>query len=70
MNLIAKMLQVYFIAGTQDCRLLNGQPEQNLLSILHQALAHGHQLFPISRQRCVFFGVGSGAAKATGAGLS
>lgn len=45
MNLIAKMLQVYFIAGTQDCRLLNGQPEQNLLSILHQALAAGINCF-------------------------
>ena len=45
MNVIAKMLQVYFIAGTQDCRHLNGQPEQNLLSILQQALAAGISCF-------------------------
>lgn len=45
MNVIAKMLQVYFIAGTQDCCHLNGQPEQNLLSILQQALAAGISCF-------------------------
>lgn len=39
------MLSVYFIAGTQDCRHLSGDPSENLLSILRQALQSGITCF-------------------------
>ncbi|PJG86032.1 thiamine phosphate synthase [Conservatibacter flavescens] len=34
-------LNLYFIAGTQDCRHLDGDPSDNLLHILEQALQGG-----------------------------
>lgn len=34
-------MQLYFIAGTQDCLHLEGDPAQNLLNILQQALQSG-----------------------------
>ncbi|MGC6248485.1 thiamine phosphate synthase [Bisgaard Taxon 45] len=34
-------MQLYFIAGTQDCLHLAGDPAQNLLAILEQALQSG-----------------------------
>ncbi|WP_439259677.1 thiamine phosphate synthase [Lonepinella sp. BR2930] len=42
---IQQMLSVYFIAGTQDCQHLAGNPAQNLLSILQQALRAGITCF-------------------------
>lgn len=45
MNKIRQMLSVYFIAGTQDCRHLAGDPCKNLLRILEQALAGGITCF-------------------------
>jgi len=38
MNKMKTILPVYFIAGTQDIRHLSGDPAQNLLSVLKQAL--------------------------------
>lgn len=38
-------LKVYFIAGSQDCRHLNGDPSDNLLQILQQALQAGISCF-------------------------
>ncbi|MCF7529340.1 thiamine phosphate synthase [Neisseria lisongii] len=35
------MLNLYLVAGTQDCRHLGGTPQQNLLSVLEQALRSG-----------------------------
>lgn len=35
------ILNLYFIAGTQDCRHLNGTPEENLCRLLEQALQSG-----------------------------
>ncbi|MGQ0285775.1 thiamine phosphate synthase [Pasteurellaceae bacterium 22721_9_1] len=45
MNNIKQMLSVYFIAGTQDCRHLAGDPCQNLLHVLKQALEAGITCF-------------------------
>ncbi len=42
---IQQMLSVYFIAGTQDCLHLSGDPAQNLLEILKQALQAGITCF-------------------------
>lgn len=39
------MLDLYFIAGTQDCRHLAGDPADNLLRILQQALKSGITCF-------------------------
>lgn len=36
-----KILNLYFIAGTQDCRHLAGNRSEHLLNILHQALQSG-----------------------------
>lgn len=36
-----EILKLYFVAGTQDCRHLNGTPQQNLLSVLETALQNG-----------------------------
>ncbi|SMB83521.1 thiamine-phosphate diphosphorylase [Pasteurella testudinis DSM 23072] len=44
---IRKMLTVYFIAGTQDCRHLNLPAEQALLSRLQQALKCGVSCFQL-----------------------
>ena len=41
MNKMKTILPVYFIAGTQDVRHLSGDPAQNLLSVLKQALEAG-----------------------------
>lgn len=45
MNKIKQMLSVYFIAGTQDCLHLEGNPTENLLYILEQALIGGITCF-------------------------
>ncbi|WP_439290926.1 thiamine phosphate synthase [Lonepinella koalarum] len=42
---IQQMLSVYFIAGTQDCQHLSGDPARNLLDILQQALQAGITCF-------------------------
>lgn len=42
---IKKMLQVYFIAGTQDCLHLGDNPQKNLLFILEEALKNGITCF-------------------------
>lgn len=39
------MLQVYFIAGTQDCLHLGSNPQENLLYILEEALKKGITCF-------------------------
>ena len=36
-----EILNLYFVAGTQDCRHLSGSPEQNLLGVLETALQNG-----------------------------
>ena len=45
MNKMKTILPVYFIAGTQDVRHLSGDPAQNLLSVLKQALEAGITCF-------------------------
>ncbi|MCS4533848.1 thiamine phosphate synthase [Neisseria montereyensis] len=40
-------LKLYLVAGTQDCNHLSGTPEQNLLSVLEQALAAGITCFQL-----------------------
>ncbi|QIM68114.1 thiamine phosphate synthase [Basfia succiniciproducens] len=45
MNKIKSMLSVYFIAGSQDCRHLPGEPTENLLTILQRALEAGITCF-------------------------
>ncbi|QGM80650.1 thiamine phosphate synthase [Otariodibacter oris] len=45
MQNIRQILPLYFIAGTQDCRHLSGDPAQHLLSILEQALQSGVTCF-------------------------
>ncbi|WP_116631565.1 thiamine phosphate synthase [Pasteurella langaaensis] len=45
MNNIRQMLSVYFVAGTQDCLHLAGEPSANLLRILEQALQAGITCF-------------------------
>lgn len=45
MSNIKKMLQVYFIAGTQDCLHLGNNPQENLLFILEEALKNGITCF-------------------------
>lgn len=45
MNKMKIILPVYFIAGTQDVRHLSGDPAQNLLSVLKQALEAGITCF-------------------------
>jgi len=45
MNNIKNMLQVYFIAGTQDCLHLGSKPDENLLFILEEALKSGITCF-------------------------
>ena len=45
MNKMKTILPVYFIAGTQDIRHLSGDPAQNLLSVLKQALEAGITCF-------------------------
>ncbi|MDU8924035.1 thiamine phosphate synthase [Pasteurellaceae bacterium LIM206] len=45
MNKINRMLAVYFIAGTQDCTHLAGEPAINLLGILKRALDAGITCF-------------------------
>ena len=45
MNKMKTILSVYFIAGTQDVRHLSGDPAQNLLSVLKQALEAGITCF-------------------------
>lgn len=42
---IKNMLQVYFIAGTQDCLHLGNTPQENLLFILEEALKNGITCF-------------------------
>lgn len=42
---IKKMLQVYFIAGTQDCLHLGDNQKENLLFILEEALKNGITCF-------------------------
>ncbi|MDO6829254.1 thiamine phosphate synthase [Poseidonibacter sp. 1_MG-2023] len=42
---IKNMLQVYFIAGTQDCLHLGSKPDENLLFILEEALKDGITCF-------------------------
>ena len=42
---IKNMLEVYFIAGTQDCLHLGNSPEDNLLFILEEALKNGITCF-------------------------
>lgn len=42
---IKNMLQVYFIAGTQDCLHLGTNPQENLLFILEEALKKGITCF-------------------------
>ena len=42
---IRNMLQVYFIAGTQDCLHLGDNPQENLLFILEEALKNGITCF-------------------------
>lgn len=42
---IKKMLQVYFIAGTQDCLHLGNNQQENLLYILEEALKKGITCF-------------------------
>lgn len=42
---IKNMLQVYFIAGTQDCLHLGDNPRENLLAILEKALKSGITCF-------------------------
>ncbi len=39
------MMQVYFIAGTQDCLHLGSKPDENLLFILEEALKNGITCF-------------------------
>lgn len=45
MNNIRHMLSVYFVAGTQDCLHLAGDPALNLLQVLEQALQAGITCF-------------------------
>ncbi len=45
MSNIKNMLQVYFIAGTQDCLHLGNNPQKNLLLILEEALKNGITCF-------------------------
>ena len=45
MNNIQEILPLYFVAGTQDCRHLGGNPADNLLSVLKQALDGGITCF-------------------------
>jgi thiamine-phosphate pyrophosphorylase len=45
MSNIKDMLQVYFIAGTQDCFNLGNNPQKNLLFILEEALKNGITCF-------------------------
>ncbi|WP_040976430.1 thiamine phosphate synthase [Necropsobacter massiliensis] len=42
---ITTMLRLYFVAGSQDCRHLSGDPTAHLLRILQQALEHGITCF-------------------------
>lgn len=42
---VKQMLRLYFVAGTQDCQHLEGDPQQNLLQILQQALKAGISCF-------------------------
>ena len=42
---IKNMLQVYFIAGTQDCLHLGNKHEENFLFILEEALKKGITCF-------------------------
>ncbi len=41
MKPVHAFMRLYFIAGTQDCLHLDGDPTQNLLNILQQALQSG-----------------------------
>lgn len=41
MKPVHAFMRLYFIAGTQDCLHLDGDPAQNLLNILQQALQSG-----------------------------
>ena len=45
MKNIQEILPLYFVAGTQDCRHLGGNPADNLLSVLRQALEGGITCF-------------------------
>ena len=45
MKNIQEILQLYFVAGTQDCRHLGDNPADNLLSVLKQALDGGITCF-------------------------
>ena len=45
MKNIQEILQLYFVAGTQDCRHLGDNPADNLLSVLKQALEGGITCF-------------------------
>ncbi len=45
MQKIREILPLYFVAGTQDCRHLGENSEQNLLSVLKQALDGGITCF-------------------------
>lgn len=38
---IRRALNLYLVAGTQDCNHLSDTPERNLLGVLEQALQHG-----------------------------
>ena len=53
MNDIEKYLRLYFIAGSQDYRHLAGDPAQQLLNSLEQALANGIPCFQF-RDKGVF----------------
>ncbi len=41
------ILQLYFVAGTQDCRHLNDTPQRNLLTTLETALQNGISCFQL-----------------------
>ena len=45
MKNIQEILPLYFVAGTQDCRHLDDNPADNLLSVLKQALEGGITCF-------------------------
>ena len=45
MKNIQEILQLYFVAGTQDCQHLGNNPTYNLLSVLKQALDGGITCF-------------------------
>ncbi|MDO5069611.1 MAG: thiamine phosphate synthase [Neisseria zoodegmatis] len=51
---IHRALNLYLVAGTQDCNHLSDTPERNLLGVLEQALQHGITCYQLREK-----GVGS-----------